>query len=255
MAAINITREKDFVIIEIDNGKVNAISTDLSRALKEAFLTLDKDPEVRGVLLTGRENVFSAGLDVMELANADIDGLRVFWREYLLALQAMVRFSKPFVCAITGYAPAGATIFTLCADYRIMAKGQKHVIGMHEFNMSMQIPELLCDIFVYYLGEAKAWKSVQLAKLYNSDEAKVIGLVDESLSVEEVIPKAKAHLKRELVVFDSVYKQSKKYFRKGLLKIVDRDIDSLVEDIIDFNTSDPKLMAFMERFLGQLKKK
>lgn len=126
---------------------------------------------VKGVVLTGHTGAFSAGLDVIEQASMTDIQAESFWTDYYGALQAMVRYSRPFVCAISGYAPAGATILTLCADYRIMAEEPKHVIGMHEFKLSMQIPELLMDIWSYTLGEQKAFQSLQESKLFSAEEA------------------------------------------------------------------------------------
>ena len=190
----------------------------------------------------------------MELSGLDEEGGKEFWRQYLGAVQAMVRFSKPFVCAITGYAPAGGTILALCADYRVMGKGKKHTIGMHEFRMSMQIPEMLCDVYAYHLGEKNAWKAVQKMKLYNSDEALAIGLVDESVEVDEVLGRAEKHLQKVLGVYGLVYQQSKQYFRKGLLAIVDREIEPMVEEIARFN-SDPFLKSMFSAFGEALRTK
>ena len=193
---MNIISKNDYAIVEINNGKVNAINESLSRDLMEAFSQLGQDDEVKGVILAGRPNCFSAGLDIVSLAQADREGGKDFWRAYLGAVQSMIRFPKPLVCAITGYAPAGATILTLCADYRVMAKGDKHKIGMHEFRMSMLIPEMMSDVYAYHLGEKQAWKAVQQARLFSSDEALEIGLVDESVEVEEVLGRAEKHLKK-----------------------------------------------------------
>ena len=156
ISTLQIEQKKDYTIVQIDNGKVNGITTKLLADLKDTFLSLDKDQSTKGIILTGRPHCFSAGINVKELAISTPEEVNEFWVQYHLALQAMIRFSKPFICAITGYAPAGATILACTADYRIMGKGEKHRIGMHEFKMSMQIPELLCDIYAYTLGEKQA---------------------------------------------------------------------------------------------------
>jgi len=187
----------DYAIVQLNNGKVNAIDTQILLDLREIFEALAKDKNIKGAILSGRPHAFSGGLDVMTLATLDEEGMVHFWESYMYALQALVKFPKPLVCAITGYAPAGATILTLCTDYRVMGKGPKHVIGMHEFKMNMQIPEMLCDVYAYHLGEVKAWKAVQQARLFNSDEALAEGLVDESVEVEEVVGRAEIHLKKE----------------------------------------------------------
>ena len=125
--------KEDYAIVQLNNGKVNAINTQLLVDLKEIFDALAKDKNVKGAVLSGRPHAFSGGLDVMSLATLDEIGMIHFWKSYMLTLQSLVKFPKPLVCAITGYAPAGATILTLCTDYRVMGKGAKHVVGMHEF--------------------------------------------------------------------------------------------------------------------------
>ena len=250
---MNIISKNDYAIVEINNGKVNAINESLSRDLMEAFSQLGQDDEVKGVILAGRPNCFSAGLDIVSLAQADREGGKDFWRAYLGAVQSMIRFPKPLVCAITGYAPAGATILTLCADYRVMAKGDKHKIGMHEFRMSMLIPEMMSDVYAYHLGEKQAWKAVQQARLFSSDEALEIGLVDESVEVEEVLGRAEKHLKKVMGVYLPVYAKSKEYFRKALLKLVDRPIEPMIETIAE-GYDDPFVKQSMSMFLMSLKK-
>lgn len=254
MQTINIEKKNGYAIIQIDNGKVNAINTLLLRDLKETFLNFDKDDDVKGIILTGRPHCFSAGIDIISVAQQKMGGMDVFWGEFIQALQAMVRFSKPYVCAITGYAPAGGTILTCTADYRIMAKGAKHKIGMHEFKMSLQIPEILCDIFAYTIGEKRAWEAVQKIELFSSDEALAIGLVNESVEVEEVLPRAEAYLQNQIKIYHKVHKLTKQYLRKGLLEVVDVDVEKRVAAIIkDYN--DPEALKMMKMFVGSLQKK
>jgi len=254
MNTLTIEKKKGYAIIQLDNGKVNAINTELARDLKQVFLDFEADETVKGIILTGRPHGFSAGLDVMEMATSDLETSKEFWRQYMSALRAMVHFSKPFICAITGYAPAGATILTLCADYRIMGQGPKHVVGMHEFKMSMLVPEMLCDIYAYYLGEKKAWSAVLERQLFNSDQAVEMGLVNESVAVEEVLPLAEKKMKQALQVLPAIFKENKKYLRKELNKIVDQDIEAKVEGFAHFIESNPELIEMTKMFMASLRK-
>lgn len=252
---LNVELKDNYAIVQLNNGKVNAINTPLLKDLQATFAAFDSDKNVKGVILAGRPHVFSGGLDVMSLATMNEVQMVDFWETYMYVLQNLVSFSKPLVCAMTGYAPAGATILTLCTDYRIMGKGAKHVVGMHEFKMSMQIPEMLCDVYAYHLGELRAWKAVQKAQLFNSDEALAEGLVDESVEVEEVMERAEKHLKKMMKVHPKVYAQSKKYMRRALHKIVlDRDVTAIAKETVAFN-QDPSLQAYVFEFMMSLKKK
>lgn len=230
MTSLQIEKKKNYAIITINNGKVNAINTQMTLDLIETFAQLEKDDDVLGVVLTGRPHCFSAGVDLVSFSKGGTDGMKEFSRSMLTMVQALVRFPKPFVCAMTGYAPAGATLLALCADYRIMGRGEKHKMGMHEFKLSLQIPSMMCDLFSYYIGEKKAWNAVQKAKLFSSDEALEMGLVDESVEVEEVLPRAESYLQDLLSVHYPVLIKSKLYFRKQLLEIVDVNIDEVMEE-------------------------
>jgi 3,2-trans-enoyl-CoA isomerase len=253
MNTLKIEYKENYAIVQLDNGKVNAINTELAKELGEAFRLLEADDNVKGVILTGRPHAFSAGLDIMSMAG----GLKIateFWQYYLDALQVMIRFPKPFVCAITGYAPAGGTILACCADYRIMGIGEKHVIGMHEFKMSLPIPELLSRIYAYTIGERMAWKSVLNARLYNAESAKAIGLVDETAVVEDVLALAEQRLEQYMKVYLPMFAKTKRYLRRELLTAIDMDIPEMIKEIVvDFN--DPKFVTYVAAFLQSLKSK
>ena len=246
--------EKDIAIVQLNNGKVNTITHKLVEELRITFVSLEKNKAIKGVVLTGHTGAFSAGLDVLEMAKNTSVQAHAFWVSYFGTLQAMVRYSKPFVCAITGFAPAGGTIFTLCADYRIMAEEPKHFIGMHEFKLSMQIPELMMDLWCYTLGEQKAFQALQNAKLFTPQEALEANIVQEIAPAEEVLNRAVEHLKKCISVYAPVYIESKRLARKQLLALVDRDIDQLATDFVNFG-KDPKLKALIDQFANRLKQK
>ena len=254
MKTLNLDYKAKHAIVQIDHGKVNAIDTDLARELGEVFRDLATNDAVKGVILTGKPHCFSAGLNIVHLAQIGLEGARNFWLHMLGTLQTLVRFPKPLVAAISGYAPAGATILALTADYRVMGQGEKHKIGMNEFNTSMLIPELLADVYAYTLGEPRAWELVQKASLFTSDEAKAIGLVHESVAVEEVLERAEKHLKKLLRIHPPVFAKSKAYLRKDLLKRIDRDMDEMLDEI-ENNLKDPFVEQSMKMFLAALKSK
>lgn len=248
------TIENNIAIVQLNNGKVNAISHQLAKELKECFLTLSQNETVDGVILTGHTGAFSAGLDVVEQAQMNEDETQAFWVDYYGALQAMVLYPKPFVCAITGFAPAGGTILTLCADYRIMAQEPKHVIGMHEFKLSMIVPELMMDLWCYTLGEQKAFQALQNAKLFSAQEALEENIVQAIAPADQVLALAKKHLEKCLLVYGPVYIESKRLARKKLLALVDRDLDQMASEFVATG-KDPELKKRVQAFATQLKQK
>ena len=174
-----------------------------------------------------------------------------FWTDYFGALKAMIHYSKPLVCAITGFAPAGGTIIALCADDRIMAQEPKHVIGMHEFKLSMQVPEMMMDIWCYTLGEHRAFQALQNATLFSAEEALALNIVQEIAPENEVLERAKIHLDQCLKVYAPVYIESKRLAQ--LLSLVDRDCAQLAR-ICSFRKR-PRTQKTRSLFAQQLKNK
>ncbi|MEM6698372.1 MAG: enoyl-CoA hydratase/isomerase family protein [Bacteroidota bacterium] len=253
MDTLNIELKSGYALVQIDNGKVNAINTNLARDLRDTFLDFDKKSEVRGIALIGKPHCFSAGLDIMMMATEGIESIVEYWKTYMEALQAMVRFSKPFVCGITGFAPAAATCVALCADYRIMGKGEKHVMGLNEFKMSLVIPEMMGDIYAYHLGEKAAWEAIQGARVFTAEEAVKVGLANEAVEVEVVVEKIEQRMHQMLKILPATYTNSKTILRKGLLKAVDRNIDAMLSDV-RAHLEDPMTKKMFELFLSSLKK-
>ncbi|MEL6656032.1 MAG: enoyl-CoA hydratase/isomerase family protein [Bacteroidota bacterium] len=252
MDTLNVEIKNGYALVQIDNGKVNAINTHLARDLRDIFLEYAENDEVGGVALIGKPHCFSAGLDIMMMATSGMDDIVEYWRIYMEALQAMVRFPKPFICGITGFAPAAATCVALCADYRIMGQGDKHVIGLNEFKMSLVIPEMMGDIYAYHLGEKAAWEAVQSAQVFTAEEACAVGLVNESVAVEEVVAKTEERTKKMLNILPSTYATSKNIMRKGLLKVVNRDISAMLQNVRS-HLEDPATKQMFELFLAKLK--
>lgn len=253
METLKIIRKDKYVICEIDNGKVNAIDVELSKDLISFFESAETDDTIEGVILTGRPHCFSAGLNIMKLAGGE-EALRQFWQAHLKALQLMVSFSKPFIAAITGYAPAAGTTLACTADYRIMGRGKKHVIGMHEMKLSLVIPELMVRLYSHWIGPAKAMECFLHSKLMHADEAMSIGLVNEACEVEEVLPRAEALMQEWTSYYVKANQNSKRYFKKDLVQKLDMEIEPMIEEIL-VSALDPMTFQKMMEFQMKVKAK
>ena len=97
---------------------MNALSRALRRALHEALASLDADPEVKAIVLTGAgERAFTAGLDLKELSSDPLGmGAANAVDPAENPVRAVLACSKPVVGAINGVAITGGFELALACD-------------------------------------------------------------------------------------------------------------------------------------------
>lgn len=109
--------------------RLNALTFEVYRELRETFDRLDTEPGVRSILLTGAGRAFCSGGDVEDIIGAlferDYQGLLDFTRDTGALILSMLRCRRPIVGALNGLvAGAGAVIATAC-DIRIASAEAK----------------------------------------------------------------------------------------------------------------------------------
>ncbi|WCC45270.1 enoyl-CoA hydratase-related protein [Tenacibaculum finnmarkense] len=77
-ALIDYTSEENYVIITLNNGKVNAISHEVIDSLNQL---LDKaETQKKVVILTGQPGVFSAGYDLKSMTTSPESALKAGYK-------------------------------------------------------------------------------------------------------------------------------------------------------------------------------
>lgn len=182
---IQKTKHDNFIILQLNRPKVNALNHDLVMELRQAFQDAGSDDDVRGVILTGTTGIFSAGLDLIELYDYDKEKMVDFITAFGLMHIELVEFKKPFICALNGHSPAGGTVIALAADYRIMVHGEQYGIGLNEVAVDVQISDNLIKAYSFWLGKRCAYANILAGKLFTPQRAKDAGLVDELVKDED----------------------------------------------------------------------
>ncbi len=154
---------------------VNAFSPALVDELTQALQRAAK--ESRAIVVSGREGMFSAGLDVPELLQLDHAGMTRFWRSFFTLLETVARSPIPVVAAITGHSPAGGAVFSLFCDYRVMCSGE-YRIGLNETRVGLLVPRVIQQALVRLVGAHRAERMIVAGTLVKPEEALQAGLVD-----------------------------------------------------------------------------
>ncbi|RZL43984.1 MAG: enoyl-CoA hydratase/isomerase family protein, partial [Pedobacter sp.] len=186
MNTITVTVKDRLAIITLNRGKSNSLNREMVTELKDMLHNIETDANIGGVLITGRENFFSAGLDLIELYNYNEEEAKSFWHLFLAFVAKITAFKKPLVTAINGHSPAGGCVIALAADVRVMAEG-KYIIGLNEVPVGIIIPNSIFSLYEFWLGKANATRSLLEGKLFSPEEALAIGLVDEVVKPESIL--------------------------------------------------------------------
>jgi enoyl-CoA hydratase len=167
-------------VLRLQHGKVNALDTELLRAITAAMRDLDP---ASAVVITGHGSAFSAGVDLKRI----VDGGQPYVREFLPALTetflAVFNHPGPVVAAVNGHAIAGGCVLAAACDVRLMSGGR---IGLAELTVGVPFPTVAIEIMRHAIGPA-AGNLVLTARLLDPAQAQSIGLVHDVEAPEALL--------------------------------------------------------------------
>jgi len=215
MQYINITKKDNYVILQMQRGKVNAINHDMVEEIRQAFRDFSTDEQIGGVIITGIPRIFSAGLDLIELYDYDEKKMTEFFISFGSMHIELATFKKPLIAAINGHSPAGGTVIALAADYRIMAEGERYTMGLNEVAVNIQVTHNLIEAYAFWIGRGNAHRYILEGKLLNCQESLACGLVQELCSDEDLMEKAEDKMKHYLMANPTILLNTKAKLRKS----------------------------------------
>jgi len=166
--------------------KRNAMSQELLRALGDALRAATVDESVHCVVLRGEGPVFSAGVDLVELAaSANRPGnLRPFRNTFLECPNLAEAMPKPVVCQIHRTCVGGALEVALGCDLRISSSDAQFGLPEVKFGIIPDVGGSTRLPAVVGLGRAK--ELIMTGRTIDANEAERIGLVNRVVAPEEL---------------------------------------------------------------------
>lgn len=202
--------------------KLNALTARMGEELINVFGVVDRDDDVRVVIITGAGRAFCAGADIQAQFTAEGSGgkeealinriPREFNEPRALAL-AKVR--KPVIASINGPAIGFGCTVTLGCDIRIASETAKFSVPfvrmgiLPEWGSSFYLPRLL--------GIAKASELVFTAKMVEAKEALEIGLVNHVVPADKLAQVTAEMASTIAAMPPRAIEMSKKALRQGMI--------------------------------------
>ena len=193
-AAVEYEKKENIVLLTLDDQvKLNALTPDIRQGLIQSFDEIEKDSDVRAVVLTGAGRAFCAGMD---LGNVQVEAIYM-WRlmkEVLPQVMGGVeKLSKPVIAAVNGLALGGG--FELAISCDIIIASDKARFGTPECNLGV-LPPLALVRLHELVGRAWAKKMIMSGDPILAEEALRIGLITQVVPHEKLVEESIALAKK-----------------------------------------------------------
>lgn len=176
--ALQLRREGVVATITLDRPTLhNAFDDVLIAELTLALQSLDADPAVRAVVLTGAGATFSAGADLGWMRRMAAAG-EVENRDDALRLATLMRtlnfLSKPTIARVNGSAYGGGVGLVACCDVAVGVEGAKFALSEVKLGLA---PAVISPYVVAAIGARQARRLFLTAEAIDAQEAHRIGLL------------------------------------------------------------------------------
>ncbi len=191
---ILVVEEEGFATITLNRpDEMNAISREMQMELLDCFTRMEDNDNIRAVVITGGDYVFSAGIDLKELSSLPREEDN---GEYITAmikyLQQIYTFKRPVIAAVGGIALGGG--FNLVTVCDMIIASETAIFGHPELKFGLNP---LFNPLARFVGTAKAKEITMLGEPIGAREALRIGLVNKVMPPEMFLEEAKS-MAREL---------------------------------------------------------
>lgn len=178
----------DILELRFARPPVNAFTPEFLAKLRTEVQTAPANG-ARAIVLSGREGMFSAGLDVPALMKLDRAAMAAFWQDFLGIMRDLALSPIPVAAALTGHSPAGGAVLSLFCDTRIAAEGE-FKIGLNEVQVGLPVPPIILQALQRQVGASVAEQMAVSGILLSPQQALRSGLVHQVVPVGEVIDAA-----------------------------------------------------------------
>lgn len=189
-------KTENICLIKLNRPDVlNAMNRQMWQDILNALDKAADDPEIMALIFTGEGRAFSSGADLKESKTRKPEEYRSYLESVQKASRNILRFGKPTIAALNGYALGSGYELALACDIRIAAF--EAVIGSPEAKVESSVTGGAFRLIQELVGPGKASELLFTGRNIDGKEAERIGLVNFSVPLEKLLREA-LHLAREI---------------------------------------------------------
>jgi len=244
-------KKENIAIIKLNRPKVlNAMNKQLWLDLQQALADTIDDEKIRVLIITGEGRAFSTGADLKDSKGRSLKA----YRDYLIHLQeisrTIIRYPKPTIAAVNGYALGSGYELALACDIRIAAHSAK--FGSPEARVSSSVTGGAMRLLQDLVGPGKARELLFTCDYIDGKEAERIGLVNKTVPDDKLMEEALAMA--EKIAVNSLF--SINLIKKGLNMANEASLDALMDYEVEAclaTVSAPERVEKLEEFQDRKK--
>ncbi len=189
---VDFSREGPVGLVTLNRpDALNALSREMLEGIHDALDTVESDPEVRAVIITGAgDKAFSAGADISAMREASIPEARDFASLGHAVAARIESFPRPVIAAVNGYALGGGCELALACDIRLASERAR--FGQPEVNIGVLPGWGGTQRLVRVAGLAFAKEMIFTGRMCNAEEAAAHGLANRVVPHEALLAEATA---------------------------------------------------------------
>lgn len=182
-----LERRGRVAILTLDRpDALNALNQDLMREVARFMETLDQDPEVGCIILTGSDRAFAAGGDIKQMQTQTFVDMNLgdFFGEWDKVGSART----PIIAAVAGYALGGGCELAMMCDMIIAAHTAK--FGQPEIKLGIMPGMGGSQRLTKAVGKYKAMDMVLTGRMIDAVEAERMNLVSRVVPADKMMEEA-----------------------------------------------------------------
>ncbi|MCC6791584.1 MAG: enoyl-CoA hydratase/isomerase family protein [Thermomicrobiales bacterium] len=216
---ILVERDDPVAIVRLNRPRVrNALNLALMAELVDAMESLDRDPTVRAIVLTGDDRAFAAGADIAEMAGASV--VEMLDRPNLARWERLRKLKTPTIAAVSGFALGGGCELAMVCDMIVASETAR--FGQPEINLGLIPGGGGTQRLVRAVGKARAMELILTGRMFSAGEAFAAGLVTRVVPAERYLTEA-VELAREIASKPPIAVQ---LARESMLTAIDSSLES-----------------------------
>lgn len=166
---------------------LNALNDQMMDELTEVLKELEKDDEIKAIVLTGSEKAFAAGADIKEISDKSF--MDVYRQDFITSnWEEVIRCRKPVIAAVSGYALGGGCELAMMCDFIIASESAK--FGQPEINIGVIPGAGGTQRLTRAIGKSKAMEIILTGRLMDAEEAERSGLVSRVVPDKDLLDEA-----------------------------------------------------------------